>query len=233
MGGPDVTNLPSEAPVDELRYFIDVYVDNFIPLAIALSQKQLAHVAAAVMHGIHDVFPTHPAPAQDPISYKKLCKKDRQWALNKDLLGFIFNGGPGHKTMQLEQPKWEFLLAVLHRWLRSSAHMHTGVPLAEFESVIQKLRHAFMAIPCGRGLLTPCNKVLSLHPPIIYLHWNTALRQTITDCWTLVREATTHPTPCRELVMGEPAFVGIKDASLHGVGGIIVGHRRACLPTIF
>jgi hypothetical protein len=33
--------------------------------------------------------------------------------------------------------------------------------------------------------------------------------------------------------MGEPDFVGIKDASVHGVGGIIVGHKSECVPTVF
>ena len=33
--------------------------------------------------------------------------------------------------------------------------------------------------------------------------------------------------------MGEPDFVGIKDSSIHGVGGITVGHRKACCPTVF
>jgi hypothetical protein len=68
---------------------------------------------------------------------------------------------------------------------------------------------------------------------VVFLHRNKALRQTIQDCRTLLRESSTHPTPCRELVMGEPDFVGVKDASLHGVGGIIVGHRKPCRPTVF
>jgi hypothetical protein len=33
--------------------------------------------------------------------------------------------------------------------------------------------------------------------------------------------------------MDEPDFVGVKYASLHGVGGIIVGHKKACHPTVF
>jgi hypothetical protein len=44
--------------------------------------------------------------------------------------------------------------------------------------------------------------------------------QVIQDCRDLLREATRKPTPCRELVMGETDFVGVKDASIHGVGGI-------------
>ncbi len=33
--------------------------------------------------------------------------------------------------------------------------------------------------------------------------------------------------------MGEPNFVGVKDASIHGIGGVIIGHRRKCKPTVF
>ena len=33
--------------------------------------------------------------------------------------------------------------------------------------------------------------------------------------------------------MGKPDFIGIKDASIHGVGGIIIGHHRKCKPTMF
>jgi hypothetical protein len=121
--------------------------------------------------------------------------------------------------MQLEQMKREFLLAILHKWIRASARARAGIPFQEFESVIQKLRHSFTALPCGRGLLTPCNRLLSLRPGLVYLHHNNALRQTVQDCRTLLREATIHPTPCRELIMGEPDFIGIKDASIHGIGG--------------
>jgi hypothetical protein len=33
--------------------------------------------------------------------------------------------------------------------------------------------------------------------------------------------------------MGEPDFVGVKDASIHGVGGVVIGHKEACVPTVF
>ena len=33
--------------------------------------------------------------------------------------------------------------------------------------------------------------------------------------------------------MGVPEFVGVKDASIHRVGSIIVGHTKACVPTVF
>jgi hypothetical protein len=175
MDGDEVAHLPLKTPGAELKYFLDVYVDDFIPMAIATSKEQLAHVANAVLHGIHAVFPADAQPEADPVSYKKLLKHDGQLALHKDLLGFTFNGAPGGKTMQLEHPKREFLLAILHKWIRASARTNAGILFLEFESVISKIRHAFMSIQCGRGLLTPCNKVLSLRPPVVYLHRNLAL----------------------------------------------------------
>jgi hypothetical protein len=233
MGGDDIKTLDTQSTDTSFRYFLDVYMDDFIQLAIATSQQQLAHIASAVMTGIHEVFPSHQQPEEDPISQKKLRKGDGTWSLEKDLLGFTFDGTPGSHTMQLEAPKREFLLTILHKWLRATRRSRMGIPLTEFESVTQKIRHAFMAIPCGRGLLNPCNAILSLRPPVVFLHHNKALHQAMKDCRTLLRETSVRPTPCRELVMDEPDFVGVKDASLHGVGGIIVGHRKACRPTVF
>ena len=135
--------------------------------------------------------------------------------------------------MQLEEPKREFLLAILHKWSRAAAHGRAGIPLTEFESVISKCRHAFMSIPAGRGLLTPCNAILRKRPHFIFLSRNKTLLQAIRDCRSLLREATQKPTKCSELVTGDSDFVGVKDASIHGVGGVVVGDKKACVPTVF
>jgi hypothetical protein len=135
--------------------------------------------------------------------------------------------------MQLEGPKREFLLTILHKWIRAANKGGTPVPFAEFESVISKLRHAFLSIPAGNGMLSPCNAVLAKRPQMVALGRNHALLQAIRDCRTLLREATEKPTQCKELVNAWPDFVGVKDASKHGVGGIIVGEGKACTPTVF
>jgi hypothetical protein len=57
MGNREVLNLPAKLEDTSFRYFIDVYVDDFIPMAIATSREHLEHVANAVMTGIHDIFP--------------------------------------------------------------------------------------------------------------------------------------------------------------------------------
>ena len=55
----------------------------------------------------------------------------------------------------------------------------------------------------------------------------------MSDCRTLLRELTRCPTRCRELVAGWPDFVGVVDASSHGIGGIVIGELSACRPTVF
>jgi hypothetical protein len=77
------------------------------------------------------------------------------------------------------------------------------------------------------------NKLLRKRPAFVYLHRNKKLFHAIKDCRTLLWEATLRPTKCSELVMGDPDFVGVKDASVHGVGEIIVGESMACVPTVF
>ena len=214
-----------------LKYVLEVYMDDYIGLALPTSQAQLRHAANAVMNGIHDVFPASADNHEDPISFKKLQKREGTWALRKDILGFTFDGES--KTLWLEAPKRDTLLTVLHHWLRASRASNAGIPFPEFESVTAKLRHAFLAIPAGKGLLSPCNRLLRKRPPFIFLHRNRPLRTALADARTLLRESTLAPTKCEELVSGWPDFVGVTDASKHGVGGYIVGDRGACTPTLF
>ena len=82
-------------------------------------------------------------------------------------------------------------------------------------------------------MMTAINRVLRKAPNKVFLHRNKKLHVALSDCRVLLREATKEPTKCKELVMGEPDFVGVKDASVHGVGGIIVGEGAACVPTVF
>jgi hypothetical protein len=50
---------------------------------------------------------------------------------------------------------------------------------------------------------------------------------------TLLRNSTTRPTRCKELVAGWPDYVGVVDASSFGVGGVIIGELSECRPTVF
>jgi hypothetical protein len=150
--------------------------------------------------------------------------------LSKTLLGFDFDGQ--NKTLWLEEEKLAKLLTVLHGWVQSGK-LHRCIPFKEFESIVARLRHTFIALPGGRGLLSPCNRLLKLRPPVVFLHWNKPLCLAISNCRTIFKESTSCPMRCSELVAGWPDFVWGVDASRHGVGGVIVGELAACPPSVF
>jgi hypothetical protein len=183
------------------------------------------------MMGIHNVFPADNNNFNDPISEKKLKQRNGEYATMKTILGFDFDRVK--KTIWLEEAKQAHLLMVLHGWIRSSKTGMTGVPFKEFESVVIKIRHAFMAIPAGRGLLTPCNQILQTKPPLVYLQRNLMLWAAIMGCRTLLRESSDSPTQCQELIGGWLDYIGVCDTSSHGVGGVIVGKNEAWVPTVF
>ncbi len=96
-----------------------------------------------------------------------------------------------------------------------------------------KIRHAFTSIPAGRGLLSPCNRLLKNRPHFVYLSTNATLYEAIENIGMLLRESTTVPTRCRELITAWPDYIGVCDASGHGVGGIIISKNSECPPTVF
>jgi hypothetical protein len=86
----DIQNLPNTNDEKDFRYFIDVYVDNFIPMVIPTTQKQIKHVVNAVMYGIHNVFTPTNNDADDPISLKKTQARGRYDHPPEGYLGLCF-----------------------------------------------------------------------------------------------------------------------------------------------
>jgi hypothetical protein len=231
-GDPEFNALPASSLTTKgFLYTVEVYVDDFMSLVIPISGEQLQHVATAVMTGIHDVFPPDADDNNNPISKKKLRQHEGQFSTRKTLLGFEFDGIT--KTMWLEQAKREKLLTVLKGWVRAGERGTAGIPFKEFELVTAKLRHTFTCIPAGVGLLSPCNWILQVNPRTVYLHRNKPVLTAIKGCRTLLRESTREPTRCRELTFWWPDYIGIVDASSHGVGGVMVGELSGCVPTVF
>ena len=229
QGSSEATSLPLTS-TNDLRYLLEVYMDDFIALAIPASQQHLDHVASSTMFGIHDVFPPAKVTADDPISERKLLKGEGQWANVKEVLGMTFDGV--EKTIWLSHEKRNALILMLKRWLRLGGR-RAGFPFSEFETTLAKLQHAFLTIPAGRGLLSPFYTVLAVKPRFIFLHKNARLKQAVLDCRTFLRESIGSPTKCRNLVSAWPDYVGITDASAHGAGGIIIGESMAVPPTVF
>jgi hypothetical protein len=185
IGNQAYEDLPERDELDNnFRYLLEVYVNDFVSLVIPTSREQLRHVSTGTMTGIHDVFPADENDSNDPISDKKLKQLDGEYSTKKTVLGFDFDRN--EKTIWVEEAKQAHLLTVLHGWIRSSRTGSNGIPFKEFETVVAKIRHAFTAIPAGRGLLTPCNKMLQSKPLHVYLHRNPFLRAAIVGCRTLL-----------------------------------------------
>ena len=227
----DFRLLPETDDEDGFKYLLEVYVDDFIGLAIPASKRQLRHVSNSVMEGFHDVFESDDDEDVDTISVGKIKKGEGHWALEKELLGFDFDGNK--HTLWLTAKKRALLLATLHKWVRAARNDRGGIPFDEFESVVQKLRHAFIALPTGKYLLSPMNSVIRARPRVVYLGRNERLLTALQDARVLVRETMAKPTHCAQLVRKWPDYVGVKDASGHGVGGVVIGENMPCTPTVF
>jgi hypothetical protein len=133
-GAEAFDTLPAVADINNgFKYALEVYVDDFISIVIPASQDQLRHVANAIMESIHDIFPPDNNNANDPISEKKLLKRDGQFDILKTLLGFEFDGVG--KTLWLEEAKREKILTTLHSWSRLASRGHGGIPFKQFDDM--------------------------------------------------------------------------------------------------
>ncbi len=68
MDAPEYADLP-ETAIDSkgFGYMVEVYVEDFMSLVISVSWEHLCHIANAIMHGIHDVFPPDEDNSNNPI----------------------------------------------------------------------------------------------------------------------------------------------------------------------
>jgi hypothetical protein len=226
----DYHQLPPVSPDGELQYMLEVFVDDFIELAIPVTQAHLDHLSSATMTGVHNVFPPHTNPKLDPISKKKLIKGNGQWATVKDILGMTFDGND--KTICLSKEKRDALLTTLKSWLRGSRN-NQGIPFDEFQSTLSKIQHAFITLPMGRGLLSLFYRVLATKPKTVFLPQNKPLLTVVTECRTFLRYTVSTPTKCKNLIHAWPDCIGITDASGHGLGGVIFGEHSEVIPTVF
>ena len=73
---PDFAELPKIYISNEpFNYMLEVYMYDYIELAILRSQDQPHNFANAIMTGIHDVFPPEKYDKEDAISLKKILKR--------------------------------------------------------------------------------------------------------------------------------------------------------------
>ena len=70
----------------KLQEMVEVYIDDFILLAVPISHEQLVHVANLIMGRIHDMFPADDEDDNNPLLLKNILKLESMRALHKDIL---------------------------------------------------------------------------------------------------------------------------------------------------
>jgi len=233
---PQEGTLPtvSEEKSDALTTLLDVYMDDFIGLAQAITKEELLHFTRAVLHGIHTVFPPPGLmddPDDEPISVKKLRQGDGLWSTQKEILGWLFDGVT--KCLKLPEDKVKKIRKSLLQITRKKM-----VRIGELETLNGKLMHASIGIPNGRGLLSPVIASIATKGNCrVYkdktIRLNTATKTVLKDWATLLQVANKHPTPCQDLVQAPADYGGYCDASKNGAGGVWFGFERHLPPIVW
>ena len=134
----EFTELPKKDTLNEtFNYMLEVYMDDYIVLAIPRIQDQLHHVYNAITRGIHYVFLPDKYDKGDTISLKKNLKKETAWEIIKNVLGFEFDGNPGEHTTWLTEDRRTDILTILGKWIREGEHRKNVPPLKNFEPILQ------------------------------------------------------------------------------------------------
>ena len=107
-----------ESSKESFNYMLEVYMDDYIVLAIPKIQDQLNRVSNTITTGIHDVFTPDKYDKEYAISLNKILKKDAVWETIKNVLGFEFDVIPGEHTIWLTENRRTDILTKLKKWIR-------------------------------------------------------------------------------------------------------------------
>ena len=116
---------------------LELYMDDYIALAIPKIRDQLYHVANAIMTEIHDVFPPDKYDKEYTTSLKKILKKEAVWATIKNVLGFELDGNPGEHTIWLTEDRHKDIITKLKKWIREGDNGKRVSPLNNFEPILK------------------------------------------------------------------------------------------------
>ena len=105
--------------------------------------------------------------------------------------------------------------------------------IQNYRKLIGKIRHAATAVPTGEKMMTPINKILQVKLRIVGWKYFPSAKQAFQDWRTLLKEAAHGPATEKVLVMGDPEFLGLIDASGEGFGGGLNTIKYALEPTIW
>ena len=167
---------------------LEVFCSDFIHKAQTSDPSKLLYLSRELLHGIHSMFPPLSGHnGQDPISEKKFYSGEGQWAVIKEVLGWIFDGAK--LCIQLAREKQTTIDTDLHKIVR----MTKGVPFKRIKKLIGRILHAATVVPTGKKLMMPINKILQVKPQIVRWKYFPAAKQEFRDWGILLKEASREP----------------------------------------
>ena len=118
---PHNTQVPTNDSATALLTKMEVYVDDFIGFTNDIREQNLTRWSRAILHGVHSIFPPPTVTSHsggDPVSLKKLKQEEGRWEVEKEILGWIFNGKD--YTIRLPQPKIDKLTYALKKMAKKN-----------------------------------------------------------------------------------------------------------------
>ena len=209
---------------------LEVYVDDFIAMAQTTDETKLRHLSRALLHAIESVFPPPDitGSSMGPAISKKKLIAEGTWETRKEILGWVLDGIA--RTIELPQAKAATILKELKDTRRSSY-----VTLARFQKLHGKLQFASIAIPVGKPLLGPMDRIIAQTTIANkrFIKVNETLRFLLRDWSALIQMLSERPTHVRELIEHSPGFRGFVDASKWGVGGVWFSGNQNITPIVW
>ena len=154
-------------------------------------------------------------------------KGEAQWNVLKEVLGWLCDGK--EKTIQLPSEKVDRIVAAIKEMLRCNA----GTPFDEFRQLMGRLHHASIGVPAGKGFMTPLNHQLAKSPKKVWFRKGSLQREALMLWKELLQDAMTKPTRARELLPASPDYVGLKDSSRDGAGGVWLSGNKRLAATVW
>jgi hypothetical protein len=209
----DVMDQESVTTPDEETTLFEVFVDDFVGVTNNGSTENLRHISRAMLHGIHSIFPPPEITkhtGEDPVSEKKIAKGEGVWAMEKEILGWIFNGQD--YTIRLPSQKIKDIIKMIRGMMKMSRPS-----LNKYQKLAGKLQHASLGLPGGKGLFSPIQIAMQGNPDFVTL--TAELKQCLKDWQVIIRHMETQPTSVLQLVTDYPAYIGYSDSCGIGTGG--------------
>jgi hypothetical protein len=189
---------------EELVHLIEVYVDDFIVMLQATDIAQLDHIACAVLHSIHDVFPPLEitnSPLPDPASVAKM-QSEGFWHTEKEILGWLFNGRD--RTISLITKKFDKLTASVNDLLTLGC-----CPVKSLHKLKGSLQFVAQALAVGKPVLGQMDYFMRQHCHLSKGQFvsTTHLTEILQDWLQLLRLMRSRPISVFELVPTPPAYI--------------------------